>query len=148
MSPSCWLIGPYQTVSPPVVFDGHFSRCWLLELCEAIFSLHYIGSIVHSVLTYMIYVSVFHSFVLISETINPSKLCRCNAKCQQQWFVNGMRMCFSPFIIILIRFWMTIFYSWKNQICNSFTFLSKTTCSLLPNLGLSFLSLALCKLGM
>lgn len=115
VSPSCWLIGPYQTVSPPVVFDGHFSGGWLPELCEAISSLHYTGSIVHNALTYMIYVSVFHSFVLISETINPSKLCRCNANCQQQWFVIGMRMCFSPFIIILICFWMTIFYSWKKS---------------------------------
>ena len=88
-----------------VVFNGHLCSARLMMLLEATFSFHYTEYTeytVHNFLTSLIYMSVYHSFCLISETINPSKSCNCNVNCQQHWFAIGMRVCFNHFITLLI----------------------------------------------
>lgn len=61
------------------------------------------------------------AFVLISETINPSKSWSCNVNCQLHWFAIGMRVCFNH----LQKFWFALewqpflFYHWNPPIKNT-----------------------------
>ena len=101
MSPNCWLIRQYlHWLCLTGIYIVLGSWCCLKQ-----YSLSTTPGRRFIIFWPLWFVSLFTTaFVLISETVNPSKSCSCNVNCQHHWFAIGMRAYFNCLITLLTCF--------------------------------------------